>query len=585
MITMKPVDAVVVGLGWTGSIIARELVDAGIGVVALERGGHRESQEFSYPQKDDELKFVQRNALMTRLALETLTFRNRSSETALPMRNHGSFLVGDGVGGSGTHWGGVTWRWMPWDHEPRRRLDERYGRKFVPKDMTIQDWGITYDELEPWYAKVESDWAVSGKAGNIGGKRIEGGNPFEGPRSGEYVNPPLAPSNMMLEMERAARSLGLHPFITPAAISSRAYTNADGIQYGQCHYNGFCERFGCPSNAKASPVNTLLPLLANKSNFELRANSRVMKVNLDDSKRKAIGVTYVDALGREVFQPAELVILSAYGLGNVHLMLLSGIGKPYDPATGRGTIGKNYAYQCQGGVTVFLDEDKWLNPWMGSGGLQMALDDFNVETNDFGKLGFIGGATIATASNGARPIAFRPVPPGTPSWGTEWKRAVVKHYQHTLPINAQGGGMAYASNYLDLDPTYRDAFGRPMLRMTFDFNDNEQRMANYAIDQCERIGKATGAKVVAKRGAPKQYDIVPYQSTHNTGGAIMGADPSESALNNYLQSWDVPNVFAVGANAFPQNAGKNPTGPLAALSYRAAHAIRNRYLKAPGLIG
>ena len=80
----------------------------------------------------------------------------------------------------------------------------------------------------------------------------------------------------------------------------------------------------------------------------------------------------------------------------------------------------------------------------------------------------------------------------------------------------------------------------------------------------------------------EKYTIVPYQSTHNTGGAIMGADPATSALNKYLQSWAVPNVFVVGASAFPQNGGYNPTGTVGALAYWALEAIRKRYLERPG---
>ncbi|QYY33791.1 GMC family oxidoreductase (plasmid) [Cupriavidus pinatubonensis] len=582
---LKPVDAVVIGFGWAGSILSSELVDAGLQVIALERGPARATPtDFVYPYKNDELKYVQRNAMMVNLAQETLTFRNEMSETALPMRQHGSFLMGTGTGGSGAHWGGVAWRWLPWDHEPFKRVTERHGRSILRDDMLLQDWGLTYADMEPWYDRMERAWAVSGKAGKLDGVIMPGGNPFEGSRAREYPNPALTPSPAMTIMMEAATRLGFHPFISPAAISSQPYLSPDGVQYGVCHYNGFCERFGCPSNAKASPNHTILSQLSAKPGFVLKNNATVMKVNLDRSGKRATGVTYIDALGREFIQPADIVILTAYGLGNVHLMLLSGIGAPYDPVSGSGVVGKNYAYQCQGGVTAFMPESTWLNPWMGSGGLQAALDDFNVEANDAQKLGFIGGATIATASNGSRPIAFRPTPKGTPEWGTDWKRAVVKHFQHTFMISAQGSGMSYRKNYLDLDPTYRDAFGRPMLRMTFDFDPNEVRMAEYAIDQCERIAKEAGATQIDRRSAPKRYSIVPYQSTHNTGGAIMGVDPATSALNTALQSWDVSNVFVVGANALPQNAGKNPTGPVGALAYRTADTIRRHYLKSPGLL-
>src|SRR5262249_31237004 len=153
---------------------------------------------------------------------------------------------------------------------------------------------------------------------------------------------------------------------------------------------------------------------------------------------------------------------------------------------------------------------------------------------------------------------------------------VVRHYNHTLAINNQGSVMAYRQNYLDLDPTYRDRYGRPLLRMTFDFHANEQKQANYIADICVKIGQAMGADRVVRRVPPQRYSIVPYQSTHNTGGAVLGADPRTSALNRFTQSWDVPNIFVTGACAFSQNTGKNPTGPVGALAYWTADAITIR---------
>jgi gluconate 2-dehydrogenase alpha chain len=230
---------------------------------------------------------------------------------------------------------------------------------------------------------------------------------------------------------------------------------------------------------------------------------------------------------------------------------------------------------------VFFDEKTWINPFMGAGALAANIDDFNTGSFDHAKEGFIGGGGISTPSSGGRPIGFRPVPPGTPAWGAEWKRAVVRHYNHTLTVLNQGSVMSYRQNYLDLDPTYRDRYGRPLLRMTFDYHANEKNQANYLADICVKIGQAMGAEHVARRGAPERYSIVPYQSTHNTGGAAMGTDPTTSALNRYCQTWDVSNVFVTGACAFPQNAGKNPTGPIGALAYWTADAI-TRYLKNPG---
>jgi gluconate 2-dehydrogenase alpha chain len=141
---------------------------------------------------------------------------------------------------------------------------------------------------------------------------------------------------------------------------------------------------------------------------------------------------------------------------------------------------------------------------------------------------------------------------------------------------------SYRDVYLDLDPTYKDRFGRPLMRMTIDFHDNEIKQNAFLTDKFAEIIKAMGAKVVDKKPRKAPYDITQYQTTHLNGGAIMGADPKTSAINRYLQSWDVPNLFVMGASAFPQNAGYNPTGTLAALAYWSAKAIREQYLKNPG---
>jgi gluconate 2-dehydrogenase alpha chain len=142
--------------------------------------------------------------------------------------------------------------------------------------------------------------------------------------------------------------------------------------------------------------------------------------------------------------------------------------------------------------------------------------------------------------------------------------------------------MSHRNNYVDLDPTWRDRLGRPMLRMTFDFTDNEHKMSDYLTQKAAEIGRAMGGRETRSNKRSGSYDISPYQTTHTTGGAIMGADPKSSAINRYLQSWDVPNVFVAGANAFPQNAGYNPMGTVAALSYLSADAIVTRYVKSPG---
>jgi len=147
---LPPKDVVIIGLGWTGSILAYELTKAGLDVVAIERGPWRDTaSEFPPAYAQDELRYAIRLDLFLRPEQDTLTFRNNKGQTALPMRNFVSFLPGNGVGGAGVHWNGQTWRFLPTDFRLRSHLEERYGKNFLPNDMIIQDWPLSYDELEP----------------------------------------------------------------------------------------------------------------------------------------------------------------------------------------------------------------------------------------------------------------------------------------------------------------------------------------------------------------------------------------------------------------------------------------------------
>jgi gluconate 2-dehydrogenase alpha chain len=582
---LKEVDAVVIGVGWTGSILARELTKAGLSVVGLERGAKRSPREdFTLPNVRDELKYANRHELFQDAQMETVTLRHSPAETALPIRRFGSFLPGNNLGGAGSHWNGNTWRLLPYDHKPRTGIMERYGRNAIPDEMTIADYPMSYDELEPYYDKFEKLCGISGKAGNLRGQKIEGGNVFEGPRRNEYPNKPLVQPMAGALMDAACKSLGYHPFPAPAANMSEVYTNPEGLTLGACEYCGHCERFGCEANAKASPNVCVLPALLADPKFELRDHAYVKELVYDKAARKVKAVRYVDTRsGEEYEQPAGLVILGAYVFNNVLLMLTSGIGAPYDYKTGKGVVGKNYCYQVTGtNVQVFF-EDKVINPFMAAGAHGTVIDDFNGDNFDHAGLGFFGGAYVQASVTNGRPIGTRPVPPGTPRWGRDWKRATAKWYNHAFGINASGCSYAHRDNFLDLDPTYKDALGRPLIRLSYNFHDNDYKLAEYMAGVIGKIARAMNPTVMSTPAARRgNYNVVPYQSTHNTGGTMMGADPASSVVNRYLQSWDADNLFVMGASVFPQNQSYNPTGVVGALAYWSANAITTQYLKRPG---
>ena len=579
-------DAVIIGLGWTGSIHAHELTDAGLDVVAIERGPWRDTAtDFPISYAQDELRYRLQHQLFLQPAQMSVTFRNNASQTALPVRNWGAFMLGNGVGGGGLHWNAETFRFLPSDFVARSHLTQRYGEKFLPEDMTIQDWGVTYDDLEPHYDQFEYLCGTSGTAGNLNGAIQNGGNPFEGQRSRPYPTPAMKQGYGHALFAEAAKQLGYKPYPQPSGNLSQSYTNPLGVTLGQCTFCGFCEWFGCANYSKASPQTTILPVLLRKQNFEARTECEVTRIDLERSGKWATGVTYVNSSGEEWEQPADLVLLCAFQLFNVQLLLLSGIGTPYDPQTGQGQIGRNFTHQTMSTAVGFFDKDKYnFNPFIASGAIGMCIDEFNGDNFDHGPVGFVGGGYIGQVRTNGRPLESMAVPPGTPAWGAKWKQALRDSYLSTIICGGacHASFCSYRDIYLDLDPTYRDRFGRPLMRMTIDLHDNELKMSAFLTDKYAEILQQMGAKQVVKQPRKGPYDVTDYQTSHLCGGAIMGDSPNNSAVNRYLQSWDVPNLFVQGASAFPQNAGYNPTGTVAALAFWSAKAIRSQYLKSPG---
>jgi gluconate 2-dehydrogenase alpha chain len=176
---------------------------------------------------------------------------------------------------------------------------------------------------------------------------------------------------------------------------------------------------------------------------------------------------------------------------------------------------------------------------------------------------------------------FTPPRPALPNG--DWSGSgLSRGYNHTIEITQLGTSTASRLNYLDLDPTYKDAWGQPLLRMTFDFPDNDISMSQYIADKVVEICGAMGGKTVIRIGTHRPYTTTVYQSTHNAGGAVMGNDPKTSVVNRYQQCWDVPNVFSIGGSSFPQNITYNYTITIGALTYWTLDAIKNKYLNSPG---
>ena len=567
-------DVVIIGVGAAGGILAAELAKAGMKVIGLERGPRLKTSDFD---AHDELRFFQRQDLRPNPKRMPVTWRPNTSGKARPIPSQNN---GNQAGGGTVHYGAVSWRLHEDDFHVRTKTVERYGAAAVPADSSLTDWPVSYAELEPFYDRAEYDLGVSGKAGNLQGKKIEGGNVFEAPRQREYPLPPLLTDQSTLLFEGAAKSLGYHPFSTPHAILSQPYKDRPG-----CTYCGYCQAFGCHVGAKSSILVTKLPEADATGNFKLITGAMAHHINTDDSG-KATGVSYYGPDRSDNTIEADLVIVSTFIYDNTRLLLLSKTAKfPDGLANSSGHVGKHIMAHIGGrGFAIF--DDRFVNNYMGPNAQKWSLDDFNADNFDHANLGFIRGAQISVGTPGLEggPIDAAmdmPPPPGTPRWGAAYRDFIGKYYTRHLALTAQTENLPYPDQTIDLDPDWRDAWGLPAPRLTYNWRrPNELARLAFMNKKLEEIGHAMNATKVWT-GPPNAGQ----PGAHHEGGTRMGSDPKESVVNKYSQSWDIPNLFIVGSSTFPtMGTGFNPTLTIQALAYMSADAIVNRYKKSPGAL-
>src|SRR5215208_6198240 len=546
-------DVVIVGVGAAGGILAAELGKAGMKVIGLERGPRLTTADFN---PHDELRYFQRQDLRPNIKRQPITWRPNANARAnpIPVQNYGNQ-----AGGGTVHYCAVSWRMHEDDFRARSHTIERYGASVIPDDSSLADWPLSYADLEPHYDRAEYELGVSGKAGNLQGRKIDGGNVFEAPRGREYPLPPLLVEQAGLTFDAATRNLGYHPFSTPRAILSEAYQGRPG-----CTYCGFCQAFGCHVGAKSSVLVTVLPQAAASGNFTLLTGAMCYPVSSDNTIE------------------ADLVILTPFIYDNTRLLLLSKTAKfPNGLANSSGEVGKHLMTHIRPSTLVAFD-DRHLNVYMGPNAQKHSIDDFNGDNFDHSGLGFIRGAqiSIGTAGQQGGPIgaAAMPPPPGVARWGAAYRDFLAKYFTRHASIGGQLEDLPYAHQTIDLDPNVRDAWGLPAPRLTYDWRrPNELKRVEFVAKKMEEIGRAMGATQVWRGnegpGTP---------GGHHTGGTRMGTDPKTSVVNRYGQSWDVPNLFILGSSTHPTMSGFNPTLTIQALAYMSADAIVNRYKKAPG---
>jgi len=562
---LRPVDVAVIGLGAAGGVAVLPLCRAGLRVAGIEAGTGMDVHTF----KPDEIYNNVRSLVTTvpKAKREIPTFRTSDRAQA---RQGANAPMMNAVGGTSIHYHAQSWRYSPWDFRVRTASIERYGANSIPKGSTLEDWPVTYDELEEFYDRVEYEVGVSGRAGNIMGKIDGRGNVFEGPRRRDFPMPPLRDTDFTDMMASAARKLGWKPFRGPAAINSRPYKGRPG-----CAYHGYCDRGGCHIGAKNSTAVTTIPEAMKTKNLTIFERAQVTRIE-SGNDGKVNGVTYIRD-GKEYFQPARVVLVASYTYENVRLLLLSkSKAYPGGLSNNHGQVGKHYFghwdAQAGTGVNALFPFD--LNIWYGAIAQNSTVEEFADDNFDHAGLGFIGGATIQVNTE-KHPIGAAAMNTygRAPQWGSKWKTFVRENAGRWVSSYIQCNTFPYENTYLDLDPEVKDPLGDPVCRITSGPKESEPKQALYTGQKMEEWFRAAGAIEVTKAQLPPG----PSTTTHAFGGTRMGNNADSSVVDGWGFSHEAPNLGILGASTFGTSGARNPTLTVQALAWRTAEYLAKNW--------
>lgn len=556
-------DAIVVGMGSSGGIVAEQLALAGATVLGLEKGPDHTLEEFAV--KHDELRYYQRGAIVAGVSVDPVTWRARDGQDARVLPWSAGELGTDeplyglpsiGTGGGTLHWGAATYRFREADFRMRSAVVERFGGAALPEGTTVQDWPITYADLEPYYERAEVEQGISGRAGNIGGVLQEGGNPFEAPRASPYPMPPVTQCPGDVPFVEAARRLGLHPFRQPLGINSVEYQGRSA-----CVNCGFCHGFPCHVGAKSTTQVTSVPRARATGNLELRPHSRVLEVVRTEDGSRVRGVRYVDGSGRHREVHADTVVLAAYSLENVRLMLVSGI-------TAGGQVGQHFMTHNFGWFTSVLPTET--NPFLGTFNASSAVDDYTSELVPDNDLGVVWGSPLISVAGDLQPIeAYHTMDPRVAKWGLDLKHWLRDNYRHMHRMYSQTTSFPHPRHYVDLDPVVRDRWGQPAVRITHDWEDHDENSVVLMGRYKERIAQEMGATDHWMDSPRPPYHL----STHDVGVHRMGEDPARSVTDVHGAVHSVSGLYAVGGGSFVSYGGYNPNLTIQALAYLSAEHV------------
>ncbi|MBM87153.1 MAG: hypothetical protein CMQ41_02125 [Gammaproteobacteria bacterium] len=537
--TRKEVDFVVVGSGASGGILAKELATAGHSVVVLEQGPHLEASDF----KHDEWGYEHNNDLVWSARHgNRQTFRRNENEEAELQESVLGYA--HNVGGSSVHFSGNFWRFRPIDFIEASVRGTIAGTNFA-------DWPITYEDLEPYYTRVDWEIGVSGLQG-----------PWDPPRSRDYPCPPMPIKGSDVLLDRAARKLGLMPYPAPVAILSQPHNGRPA-----CIHCGFCNGYGCEVNAKSSSMITMIPLALATGRCELRTMATVSQINTD-SNGLVNEVVYFDGEGVEQAQLTKAVVLCANGAETPRILLMSENSRfPDGLANSSGFVGQNLMFNGYSSVVGIFDEP--VNAWKSVPTTRVVHDYYELDAN----LGFYGGGGIdGRHPSQGTPMEFALAAPslfGTASWGVEFKDSLAYQFSHCAAFDGHSTSLPLATNSVTLDPNYQDDFGRPAIRCTYmDHSDDLATMEWFMNKSIELMEAAGATSINGSYPAAGQTGNV-----HLLGTCRMGSDPTNSVIDSDHRSHDIRNLFMCDGSSLVTGGRGQPTMTIMALAFRAADRI------------
>ena len=525
-------DVLIIGAGPTGAVAAKRFVEAGMRVVVLEQGDWPDYSKARANHPDFELttgRYWSGNP-NRRQAAADYPVDDTDSDIAPVIYN----AVGGGTVIYAAHWQ----RNMPSDFRVRTL------------DGVGDDWPLTYEDLAPFYERVEADFGVSGLAGD----------PAFPPGKGPPLPPaPLAP--MGRRVARAHNQLGWHWWPAPNAIATRAYGPLN-----PCQQRATC-MWGCVEGAKGSVDITHWPQLV-KLGARLVTGARVRRLEVN-SAGLVTGAEYIDLDGRTHFQKAAVTVIAANGIGTPRLLLNSASAKyPKGLANSSGLVGKRLMLHPFGTVVGLFDDD--LGSTHGLWGQHIHCLEF-YETD--AARGFVRGAKWGLQPTGGPLSMTRGYPWGEANamWGADFHKQLRKRLGHSALWGIIAEDLPEEANRVVLDPTLKDADGIPAPKLLYRMSENSKRLLDFHLARAKESLQAAGASEVVI--AP----LIRETGWHILGTCKMGTDPQTSVVDAWGRCHDVPNLFIYDGSIWPTSSGMNPTATIAALAlWCAEHLVEQR---------